>query len=134
LASDTGTGRLNELEQSLKQGMWYKAGVITDKKNLRNAHLEIVALKDELASISLTHDRQLSQTVKLANMLTVGEMVCRAALMRMESRAAHYRAEYHEEDDSQWLKAIEISCQSGKMTLRAFPIEGASVPYESRSC
>lgn len=100
LASGRGTGHLNDSEQSLKQGMWYKVGVITDKKSLRNAHLEIVALKDELASISLTDDRQLSQAVKLANMLTVGEMVCRAALMRMENRGAHYRADYHDEDDS----------------------------------
>jgi len=43
-------------------------------------------------------------------MLTVGEMVCKAALMRTESRGAHYRADYQEEDDSQRLKAIEISC------------------------
>jgi len=133
LASGRGTGHLNELEQSVKQTVWYKVGVIRDKKSLHDAHLDIVALKDELASVSLTHDRQLSQAVKLANMLTVGEMVCKAALMRTESRGAHYRADYQEEDDSQRLKAIEISCQSGKMTPRAFPIEGASVPYESRS-
>ena len=63
------------------------------------------------------------QAIKLANMLTVSEMVCRAALTRTESRGAHYRADYPEED-RQWLKVIEISCQSGEMALKAISVKG----------
>ena len=90
--------------------------------SLEAAHKEMLALREQLRTASLADYRQLSQTVKLANMLTVSEMVCRAALMRTESRGAHYRTDYPEEDSRRWLKAIEISCQGGDMTLCSNPI------------
>ena len=117
LASGTGRGSLDELRQSLKQTMWDKVGVIRDRRNLEDAQKELLALREQLAAVSLTDHRQLRQTIKLANMLTVSEMVCRSALMRTESRGAHYRIDYSEEDNEQWLKTIEISCLSGEMVL-----------------
>jgi succinate dehydrogenase/fumarate reductase flavoprotein subunit len=132
LASGTGD-RLDELKQALKQTMWDKVGVIRDGKDLQDAQKEIAALRDELGAISPTQDSQPFQAVKLANMLTVAEMVCRAALMRTETRGAHYRADYEKEDDRQWLKTIEISCRGGNMTLRVIPVESAYVPHESGS-
>jgi fumarate reductase flavoprotein subunit len=105
--------------------MWDKVGVTRDENKLRDAQREIVALRDGLGTVSSGDYRQLFQAVKLANMLTVAEMVCKAALMRTKSRGAHYRADYEKEDDRQWLKTIEISCQSSKMTLRATPVKGA---------
>ena len=122
LASGTGRKSLEQLRQSLKQTMWDKVGVIRDRQNLEDAQKEILALREQLAAVSLTSHRQLPQAVKLANMLTVSEMVCRAALMRTESRGAHYRTDYPEEDDEQWLKTIEISCRSGKMVLMAITV------------
>ena len=122
LASHRGEVYLSELRQSLKQVMWDKVGVIRTQNSLEAAHKEMLALREQLRTASLTDYRQLSQTVKLANMLTVSEMVCRAALMRTESRGAHYRTDYPEEDSRQWLKAIEISCQGGDMTLCSNPI------------
>ena len=56
-------------------------------------------------------------------MLTVSEMVCRAALKRTESRGAHYRTDYPKENNEQWLKNIEISDKGGHMTLMVTPIE-----------
>ena len=122
LASGSGRESLDELQQSLKQVMWDKVGVIRDRQNLEDAQKEIPALREQLNAVCLTDHRQLSQAIKLANMLTVSEMVCRAALMRTESRGAHYRTDYPGEDDEQWLKTIEISCRSGEMVLRAIPV------------
>ena len=82
----------------------------------------MLALREQLAAVSLANYQQLPQAIKLANMLTASEMVCRAALMRTESRGAHFRTDYPEEDSKQWLKNIEISCESGNMTLRSIPV------------
>ena len=56
-------------------------------------------------------------------MLTVSDIACQTALARTESRGAHYRADYHEED-RQWLKVIEVSRQNGEMVLKAITVKG----------
>ncbi len=129
LASGHGQGNLEELQQSLKRTMWDKVGVIRNGKSLEDAQREIVALREQLKRVSLIGSRHLHQALKLANMLTVSEMVCRAALTRTESRGAHYRTDYPEEDNQQWLKTIEISCQNGEMALRVVPVNGGSKPF-----
>ena len=105
----------------MKQVMWDRVGVIRERKNLGDARIEIVALREQLREVSLPDSSQLPQAAKLANMLVVSEMVCRAALTRTESRGAHYRSDYPEEDE-RWLKVIEIRCQSGEMVLNTVPV------------
>ena len=124
LASGSGRENLEQLYQSLKQTMWDKVGVIRRKQSLEDARREIAALREQLKAAALTDYRQLLPAIKLANMLTIAEMVCRAALTRTESRGAHYRTDYPEEDDRQWLKTIEICCQGGEMRLRVAPVNG----------
>ncbi len=124
LASGSGRENLEQLYQSLKQTMWDKVGVIRSKQSLEDARREIAALREQLKAAALTDYRQLLPAIKLANMLTIAEMVCRAALTRTESRGAHYRTDYPEEDDRQWLKTIEICCQGGEMRLRVTPVNG----------
>jgi len=104
--------------------MWHNVGVLRNKKGLEDALREILSVREQLRSVSLQSYSQLSKAIKLANMLTVSEMVCRAALKRTESRGAHYRTDYPEENNEQWLKNIEISDKSGHMTLRVTPIKG----------
>jgi succinate dehydrogenase/fumarate reductase flavoprotein subunit len=122
LASTSGQENMDQLKRSLKQTMWDKVGVIRDRESLGDALTKILALREQLKRVSLRDYRQLLQAVKLTNMLIVSEMICRAALTRTESRGAHYRADYPEEDNEQWLKTIEISRQNGEMTLSIIPV------------
>lgn len=124
LTSHAGKENLKDLWQSLKQTMWDKVGVIRNRKTLEDAQWRILALRGRLRIASLTDYHQLYQAIKLANMLTVAEMICRAALTRTESRGAHYRADYPEQGDKQWLKTIVISRQVGGMALRLTPLSG----------
>ena len=128
--SPEGGGNLGELQQLLKQTMWGKVGVIRDKEGLTAARGEILSQREQLSRVSLPSYQQLSQAVKLANMLAISEMVCRAALERTESRGSHYRRDYPEENNQQWLKNIEISRQNGDMTLKLIPVEGGEGNYQ----
>ncbi len=130
LVSQKGTGNLEGLQQLLKQTMWDKVGVIRDEKGLTAALRETLSLREQLNTVSLPSYKQLSQAVKLANMLAVSEMVCRAALKRTESRGSHYRRDYPEENNPQWVKNIEISRQNGNMSLKVIPVEGAEEYYQ----
>jgi succinate dehydrogenase/fumarate reductase flavoprotein subunit len=131
LASGKDKENFEQLRMSLKQTMWDKVAVIRDSKSLEDAQREILALREQLTAMSLTDYKQLSQSIKLANMLTVSEMICRAALLRTESRGTHYRADYPEEDNMQWLKKIEICRQNGEMTFSVTPID-VDIEYYKR--
>ncbi|MFH1383308.1 MAG: FAD-dependent oxidoreductase [Chloroflexota bacterium] len=115
LASGKRPVNLDSLRTSLKQTMWDKVGIVRDGRKLDGALKEILALREELAGLALVGGQQLAEAVKLGNMLTVAEMVCRAALMRTESRGAHYRVDYPNEDNEQWLKTIRIIRQDEQM-------------------
>lgn len=123
LASGSGQENVDEIRQSLKRMMWDRVGVLRDGKSLETARRGIVSLREQFGRVSVTDSRHLRQAVKLDNMLTVSEIVCRAALTRTESRGAHYRTDYPAEDDD-WLKIIEVSRQSGEMELEVVPVTG----------
>ncbi len=122
LASRNGREKLDQLQKSLKQTMWDNVGVIRNEKSLGDAQKQIVALKQQLKEVSIRNHRLLLQVIKIANMLTLSEMVCRAALTRIETRGAHYRTDFPDENDEQWLRTIEISYKDGNMVIEVIPI------------
>ena len=122
MASGAGGESLDQLQHSLLRTVWDKVGILRDGPGLEQAQQVILTSREQLARVSPADNRQLIQAVKLANLLTVSEMVCRAALMRTESRGAHCRTDHPEEDNERWLKTIEIGGRGGEMTLSAITI------------
>ena len=89
--------------------------------------MEIRSLQQRHREVSVAAPRQLTQVIKLGYMLTVSELVIRVALERAESRGAHYRTDYPEEDNRCWLKNIVITQREGQMTLSTAPVESVKM-------
>ena len=123
LASFRGEGNLEELVGKLRRTMWERVGILRDREGLERALGEIRVLREQTRTIPAPGAKDLIQAVKMANMLTVSEIVCRAALTRTETRGAHYRADFPEEDNEHWLKSIEIFQQNGEMCLKPVPVK-----------
>ena len=119
LAAGRRAESLERVWDSLRQTMWDRVGVIRDEQGLANARREISAVREQLQAASVADGRGLLQAAKLDKTLTVAEMICRAALMRTESRGAHYRRDYAGEDNERWLKTIEIRRHDDEMVLTA---------------
>jgi succinate dehydrogenase/fumarate reductase flavoprotein subunit len=122
LVSHEGQDSLDDLEVRLRRTMWEKVSIIRDRENLESALSEIHDLREQTRTMQVSGTGGLIQTVKMRNMLTVSEMICRAALTRTESRGAHYRSDFPEEDNEHWLKTIEIIQQNGEVRVRPVPI------------
>jgi fumarate reductase (CoM/CoB) subunit A len=117
-----GGGDLGDLRRDLKDVMWRKAGIIRDKEGLERALERNEGIAACLKGVRVSDYRELRRYLELENMVLLSEMVCRAALSRAESRGAHYRSDYPEEDDKNWLKNIIIAKQDSKMSLEFVPV------------
>jgi len=113
---------LGGLRQEIKHTMWQKAGIIRDKEGLEGALEEIQGFASRLRGIRVKDYRELIRYLEFEHMGLLGEMVCRAALLRTESRGAHYRSDYPEEDNDRWLKNIRIRKVGSTMRLEAIQI------------
>lgn len=112
-----GTVSLKELRETLEQTMWYHGGIIRNQSSLKEVLTKIRSVTQILPEVMVNEREDLLAVIEFNHMLTVSEMVCRAALERTESRGAHFRDDYPEEDDSRWLKNILISQKDGQMVL-----------------
>jgi L-aspartate oxidase len=89
---------------SLQALMWDKVGIVRDGAGLRKATVQLAAWR---AALPAAHDRP---SHELANMLLAGRLVAGAALVREESRGAHYRTDFPERRD-EWQRRITFRRQ-----------------------
>jgi len=121
---------LGELRHELKDVMWRKVGIIRGKDGLEQALEEIKGIGRSLKQVRIRDYRELMRCLELEHMVLLSEMVCRSALLRTESRGAHYRSDYPEEDNDRWLKNSWIRKHGPAMKLEAVPVPMTSMNVE----
>lgn len=89
-----------ELKSRLRRLMTEKVGIIRNEENLKEALNQVMEIKRETEGNACTTIEQW----ELVNMLTLAELVIKSALMRKESRGAHYRTDYPHTDDVNFRK------------------------------
>jgi len=118
------------ITEALKKAMWTGAGVIRDSGSLE----KVLSRIEELKSTGIDSPRKnigdLKKYLELQNMLLLSDMICRAALLRTESRGSHYRKEFPKEDNINWLKNIIVRKDGVKMKLEVVPVSLDLVPFE----
>jgi succinate dehydrogenase/fumarate reductase flavoprotein subunit len=108
--------------RSLKDLMWYKAGIVRQKRDLEEALGRIEELKSISQKSTITKASDLIRYLEFQNMLLLSEMVCGAGLLRTESRGSHHRSDYPEEDNANWLKNIVVHKQDTGMGWEKVPV------------
>ncbi|WP_010282032.1 L-aspartate oxidase [Bacillus timonensis] len=82
--------------------MMENVGIVRNKERLQYAMEWFENFKREFEGISLS---SLSiEQLELVNMITVGWLIAKSALMRTESRGGHFREDYPSEDNLNWRK------------------------------
>jgi succinate dehydrogenase / fumarate reductase flavoprotein subunit len=102
---------LNEIQELMK----YNAGIIREEIKLQNGLKRILELKKEFYSRDNIlkefniDDENVALTLEVKSSLVVREAIIRCALMRQESRGAHYRSDFPNIDDDKW--KVNIYCR-----------------------
>jgi len=96
---------VEDVIRSLKSLMWRAAGVVRCGEELETALEQLKFWQNYVYQGEFRTPRGL----ELQNMLLVAELIIRAALVRRESRGAHFRADFPGRDDAGFLRRIVFS-------------------------
>lgn len=121
--------RPREIRNRLQATMTRCVEVIRSQETLEKAHLCIQELRRDLSRIYATTTWELAEVLEVESMLTVAEIVTRCASERKESRGAHYRLDYPNEDKS-WLKNILVERSGSEIKVQAREIVETRRPLE----
>ena len=98
-------------------------GIVRNEQNMQKALSIILEIKKEYKNIgvggNLQYNPGLLQCLELHSMLEISELLVRGAIMRKESRGAHYRSDFPKKDKN-WLKNIVFRKDDGKVESYTF--------------
>ena len=87
-----------------------RVSILKNEEVLRNALGKVVAIRDhDLPNMSARDPHELIRHHETRNMVLVAELSLRASLERKESRSTHFREDYPETDNANWLKWIDFT-------------------------
>lgn len=110
--------------------------VVRYNKNLEMADSLLQALLERYRKINLSDRTQWSnQTLNFAreleHMLILARVITLGALARDESRGAHYKPDFPERDDRNWLKTTRAKW-TGRIQLEYEPVDVSMIPPRAR--
>ncbi|HPD55692.1 MAG TPA: FAD-binding protein [Smithellaceae bacterium] len=107
--SQPGGERPYMLAADLGAVMNEKVGIFRTKKELVQALDEVIKIKERYKKVSISSadlhmNFELQNALELENMLDVAHTIVLGALLREESRGAHFRRDFPKRNDKKWLK------------------------------
>ncbi len=111
---ESGTCFESGLKERLRNIMWEDGGIIREEKGLSRALGIIKDIQTEAsASSSGTNGKGLLDLIELRSAAEVAAIILEAALMRRESRGAHFREDYPDQNDSEWQGHLQVRLAPG---------------------
>lgn len=111
----------HDIAMTLKITMWNDVGLIRDAKTLTRALKVIKNLQTQAKQVEAHDTAELREALETQEMLKTAEAVVIAALVRKESRGAHFRTDYPKMDPK-WVKNIVVyRTSSGTLKTKVVP-------------
>ncbi len=124
--------RPQAIKRDLRELMWAKVGIVRNEADLSQALEGIRVLSKRAQGIGVVGGKRYNpewfDAVCVRSMLTVSEAIVRSAMMREESRGAHFRSDFPNRDDANWFVNINIvKGEDGSMRTSATPINATEL-------
>lgn len=116
------------LRKKIQALLWDGVGPLRNESGLSASLEELKKIKREF--INSIHLRQKSrrfnveliEAVEAFNLFDVAEIITQGALLRTETRGGHFREDFPDKDDENWLKNIVIKEVDGEMAFTQMPV------------
>jgi fumarate reductase (CoM/CoB) subunit A len=104
-----GSIKPKEFKNRIKQLMWEKVSIVREEKTLNEALKELLEMQKELENLDVSDNKQynndLVTALEVINMVEICILTVKSAILRRESRGAHFRSDFPETKD-EWKKSI----------------------------
>ncbi|VAY87702.1 Succinate dehydrogenase flavoprotein subunit [hydrothermal vent metagenome] len=139
LITSNGDERVSALRDELQQGMTDNAGVFRTEKSLLIQKENLKTLKERFQNIriddkSKVYNTDLQEAIELGHMLDFSSFIVEGAILRRESRGAHYREEFQIRDDENFLKhTMTYMNKDGNLTTEYMDVVLGNFKPEART-
>lgn len=122
-ANANGKYTFGQIWGELTRTMQQKMGVFRNEKLMKEAYATLLELEAKMDDYrvndkSSVYNLDLIEALELNNMILVAKACTAAALARKESRGGHFRDDYPDRDDANYLKHTEVYLEDDKKTPR----------------
>ncbi|MDR3062969.1 MAG: FAD-binding protein, partial [Methanobrevibacter sp.] len=101
-----------EIKKELKNTMWKYVAIIRNEEGLKTALDKVYSLKNKLTAMKISNEKHfnksLQEGLEVINMIEIAIIIIKSAILRRESRGAHFREDYPE-TLKEWEKSIVIN-------------------------
>jgi succinate dehydrogenase / fumarate reductase flavoprotein subunit len=109
LLNNSGQEKAGAIREELQSSMQQNCSIFRDEEGLKKQHKIIQGLQEKFRHIalddkSMAFNTDLIEAMELGNLLDFSEVIVLGALERKECRGAHWRTDYPQRDDANWLK------------------------------
>ena len=137
LNQHTGTENPLVIWREMGDAMTENVTVIRYNAAMQKTVVKLDELSERFKRINLQDRTQWSnQTLnfvrELGNMLVLAKVITLGAIARNETRGAHYKPEFPERDDKNWLKTTMASWHAGKIKLDYEAVDTSLIPLRER--
>jgi succinate dehydrogenase / fumarate reductase flavoprotein subunit len=132
-----GKENVYKLHDILGSIMTNNATVVRYNQDLEHTLQVLSELKSRSAQIGIHTKSQLCNQELLfvnhfRNMLELAEVITKGALARNESRGAHYKPDYPDRNDPDWLKTTAATYTAAGASLTYLPVDTSLIPPRPR--
>jgi len=132
LLEQSGQYRIAQVRQAFQDCMTQHCGVFRTQESMRQGLQELQQLQQQYSQVYLNDkgscwNTEIIEALELRSLIIVGQLILTSALNRQESRGAHFREDYPERDDANFLKhtmayysPAGIDLQYRKVTITLF--------------
>ena len=112
-------------------------GIVRDRTRMTEGKKEILELLPRIYPLALddhgkVFNLELIEALQLSSVMDLAQVIAEGAIHREESRGAHFRSDFPERDDTNWLKHTLAYCGDNGPRLAYSPVTITSVPLAKR--
>ncbi|KXA89213.1 hypothetical protein AKJ62_03555 [candidate division MSBL1 archaeon SCGC-AAA259D14] len=113
---------LAQIKKELQEMMWGNAGIVKSGESLNKTLKCLNKLEKESLKFKSENIRNITHSLELENMITVSRVLVLSSLARAESRGSHYRSDYPNTNDEEFLGNIIVKKRNSEIITEKYPI------------